>query len=108
MKSSEETHEQVGAINDKLVALTDDRGQVFGNFLRVVISRSVERFDERWKSDDLNTGRLITQNEIKIEIVDRVIDKILSRAEVRSDENNDNSDKEKLRKFSDDLRENDW
>ena len=50
----------------------------------------------------------MTKNAVKIEIFDKAIDEILSRAEAKSDENNDNSDKERLRKFLDNLMENDW
>ena len=50
----------------------------------------------------------MTKNEVKIEIVGKAIDEILSRAEVRDDEDNDKNDKEKLRKFLDNLMENDW
>ena len=106
MTSSEGTHEQVSAVNDKLVALTDDYGKGYGGFPRVVTSE--ERFGERQRSGDLNTGRLMTKNEVKIEIVGKAIDEILSRAEVRDDEHNDKNDKEKLRKFLDNLMENDW
>ena len=107
MTSSEGTHEQVSAVNDNLVTLTDDYGKGFENFSRVVTSRSLERFGESQKSGDLNTGRVMTKNEVKIEIVNEAINEILSITDVKSDEKNDNSDKEKLRKFLDDLREND-
>ena len=50
----------------------------------------------------------MAKNEVKIEIVGKAIDEILSRVEVRGDENNDNSDKEKLRNFLDNLMGNDW
>ena len=108
MTSSEGTYEQVSAVNDKLVALTDDFGKGYGGFPRVVTSRSEERFGERQRSGDLNTGRLMTKNEVKIEIVGKAIDEILSRAEVRDDKDNDKNHKEKLRKCLDNLMENDW
>ena len=108
MTSDEGTTEQVSAVNDQLVALSDDYGKGYGGFPRVVTSRSEERFGERQRSGDLNTGRLMTKNEVKIEIVGKAIDEILSRAEVRDDEHNDKNDKEKLRKFLDNLMENDW
>ena len=50
----------------------------------------------------------MAKNEVKIKIVGKAIDEILSRAEVRGDENNDNSDKEKPRNFLDNLMGNDW